>query len=194
MRSSSSPENLNSEKKPLLTGYGAIEAEMEETSGPSQIKRKEKVHMSFYMLYFFSAYIFLLGVNIIIVPISIYDGLHTVKEPSWIFTSDLFITAFLCIEVFAHLFTIGRCYFHKWINIFDFAITVSCVIGIILYLKDINKREADLHNSEEHALRLVRDILRLVRVPYFIKIIYELVHNPEIFEQNTDEDDIPSPM
>jgi len=186
----------DSERKSLLGDYGSTHSEKRNSvgNGGSGVKPKEKVHMSFYMLYFFLAYIFLLAINIVIVPISIYDSTHSTKEPSWIFTSDVFITCFLTIEVVAHLYTIGTCYFRKWINIFDFTITVSCIIGVILYIRDINKKEADLHNSEEHALRLIRDVLRLVRVPYFIKIIYELVHNPEIFEQNSAEDDIPGPI
>lgn len=190
----------DSEQKGLLEccggDYGSTKDERRSSTQRRQslVKPKEKVHMSFYMLYFFLAYIFLLAINIVVVPISIYDSTHSTKEPSWIFTTDVFITCFLTIEVVAHLYTIGTSYFKKWINIFDFAITVSCIIGVILYLRDINTKESDLHNSEEHALRLIRDILRLVRVPYFIKIIYELVHNPEIFEQKSAEDDIPGPI
>jgi len=49
-------------------------------------------------------------------------------------------------------------------------------------------------SSGGHGLRLVRDILRLVRLPYFIKIIWILLYHPDIFEEQSDSEELPAPL
>lgn len=142
----------------------------------------------FYLLYFFSVYVFFLIVQLGILPFTISAkwAKHT-KEPDWIFPVDIIVTSMLVIEVGVQMFVTIKAGGRGWRDFFSsrdrvVGFIVACLSTVMIVLDIIAKQVSkDVEDGEIDAGRidLFRDILRGVRAFEFLDMLREVLENPE---------------
>ncbi|OEU11025.1 hypothetical protein FRACYDRAFT_270910 [Fragilariopsis cylindrus CCMP1102] len=152
------------------------------------VRRAQQI--PFYLLYFFSVYVFFLIVQLGILPFTISAkwAKHT-KEPDWIFPIDIIVTSMLVIEVGVQMFVTIKAGGKGWRDFFYsrervVGFIVACISTVMIVL-DIIAKEVSKDGEDGEIdvpvgrIDLFRDILRGVRAFEFLEMLREVQENPE---------------
>jgi len=166
----------------------------EQTPLTNSAKLKSSQHISqqmpFYLLYYFTVYVFLLVIQLGMLGITIeakWIGTHQ-KEPAWIFPIDLLLVCMLIIEVGVHMFVAvktkrsWKAFFRSKERTMDFAIACLSLLMVVLDSMKHKKEEEDIVDDGEAVtgkIDLLRDIVRVARIFEFLYILNEVIHDPD---------------
>eukprot|EP00555_Chaetoceros_dichaeta_P007603 CAMPEP_0198253092 /NCGR_PEP_ID=MMETSP1447-20131203/3547_1 /TAXON_ID=420782 /ORGANISM="Chaetoceros dichaeta, Strain CCMP1751" /LENGTH=181 /DNA_ID=CAMNT_0043938603 /DNA_START=271 /DNA_END=816 /DNA_ORIENTATION=+ len=145
--------------------------------------------ISFYLLYYFTVYAFLLMIQLgmLVITIDTKWILPHTKEPAWIFPIDILLECMLIIEVGVHMFVYvkskrnWKVFFHTKERAMDFAIACLSFMMIMLDIMK-NKEDKDIVNAGEEVagrIDLLRDIVRVARIFEFMYILNEIINDPD---------------
>lgn len=101
---------------------------------------------------------------------------RTSKPPLWFVALDCAIVAVLVVEVALRTAERGGCgpYLARPANRFELAVAVLSVLGLGVYLFE-NSRYSDDAETAVFAFRVVRDVVRLGRVVFFLRTLRDSI-------------------
>jgi len=181
---------MGTEKTPLTISTNAMVIEQTPLTNSAKLRSSRHIsqQISFYLLYYFTVYAFLLIIQLGMLAITINaKWIHHTKEPAWVFPIDVLLVCMLIIEVGVHMFVAGKAkqnlkaFFHSKERTVDFVI--ACLSLIMILLDAMEKKEdKDIVDDGEIVTRridLLRDIVRVARIFDFLYILNEVIHDPD---------------
>ena len=89
-------------------------------------------------------------------------------------TLDSFAVALLCVEVSAGLIAKGSAYLEDWGGRIDVVVAIFSVLALGTYFVGLASHHLDVDADDAnleiaHVCKLLRDVMRLVRLPIFLR-------------------------